>query len=98
LLKIKIAVSQATVAKYMVRHQKPPCKHGEPFNHAKDLMQTSSLSDDYIPTPIRHCDSRPWPPTSESFHSDANPTAKWTARQLLAAFRRNHAPRHLLRW
>src|SRR6266446_10969107 len=39
LLKIGIAVSQATVAKYMVRHRKPPSQTCRTFlkNHAKDL-------------------------------------------------------------
>jgi len=40
LLKIGIAVSQATVAKYMVRHRKPPSQTWRTFlkNHAKDLV------------------------------------------------------------
>jgi hypothetical protein len=40
LLKIGIAVSQATVAKYMVRHRKPPSQTWRTFlkNHAKGLV------------------------------------------------------------
>src|SRR5256884_8317357 len=40
LLKLGIQVSQATVAKYMVRHRKPPSQSWRTFlkNHAKDLV------------------------------------------------------------
>src|SRR5437867_4940400 len=40
LLKLGIQVSQATVAKYMVRHRKPPSQSWPTFlkNHAKDLV------------------------------------------------------------
>ncbi len=40
LLKLGIPVSQATVAKYMVRHRKPPSQSWRTFlkNHAKDLV------------------------------------------------------------
>jgi hypothetical protein len=40
LLKLGIRISQATVAKYMVRHKKPPSQTWRTFlkNHAKDLV------------------------------------------------------------
>ncbi len=40
LLKLGIEVSQATVAKYMVRHRKPPSQSWRTFltNHAKDIV------------------------------------------------------------
>jgi hypothetical protein len=40
LLRLGIQVSQATVAKYMVRHGKPPSQTWRSFlnNHAKDLV------------------------------------------------------------
>jgi hypothetical protein len=40
LLKIGIEVCQATVAKYMVRHRKPPSQTWQTFlrNHTKDLV------------------------------------------------------------
>jgi hypothetical protein len=49
LLKIGIEVSQAAVAKYMVRHRKPPSQTWRSFlkNHAKDLV---SLDFFVVPT------------------------------------------------
>src|SRR6184192_1060722 len=47
LLKLGIQVSQATVAKYMVRHRKPPPSRGEPFSRITArtwFLQISSLS------------------------------------------------------
>jgi hypothetical protein len=49
LLKIGIDVSQATVAKYMARHRKPPSQRWRTFlkNHAKDLVSV-----DFFVVPI----------------------------------------------
>lgn len=42
LLKLGIRLAQATVAKYMVRHRKPPSQTWRTFleNHAKELVST----------------------------------------------------------
>ena len=90
LLKIGIEVSQATVAKYMVRHRKPPSQTWRTFlkNHAMD-----SVSLDFFVVPtitfqllfafviLSHNRRRP-----VHFAVTANPTAEWTTRQLLQAF------------
>jgi transposase InsO family protein len=100
LLKIGIEVCQATVAKYMVRHRQPPSQ-GQTFlrNHTKELV---SLDFFVVPTitfqllftfVILSHDRR----RLVHFAVTANPTAEWTARQLLQAFPWDHAPRHLLR-
>src|SRR6266403_1585199 len=74
LLKLGIQVSQATVAKYMVRHRKPPSQSWRTFlkNHAKDLVSADFFicPNDCVPTPIRLCDSRSGPETSDSFRGD----------------------------
>src|SRR5260370_17434159 len=89
LLKLGIQVSQATVAKYMVRHKKPPSQKWRTFlkNHAKDLV---SIDFFVVPTItfqllfafviLGHDRRRP-----VHFAVTANPTAKWTPRQLLKA-------------
>src|SRR5947209_2212489 len=101
LLKLGIQVSQATVAKYMVRHRKPPSQSWRTFlkNHAKDLVSTDFF---IVPTiafqllfvfVILDQDRR----RPIHFAVTANRTAEWTARQLLEAFPWDNAPRYLLR-
>jgi transposase InsO family protein len=101
LLKIGIAVSQATVAKYMVRHRKPPSQTWRIFlkNHAKDLVSadffvvpTITFQLLFVFVILDHDRRRPI-----HFAVTSNPTAEWTARQLLQAFPWDHAPRYLLR-
>jgi transposase InsO family protein len=101
LLKLGIQISQGTVAKYMVRHKKPPSQTWRTFlkNHAKDLV---SIDFFVVPTItfqllfafviLGHDRRRP-----VHFAVTANPTAEWTARQLLEAFPWDNAPRYLLR-
>ena len=101
LLKIGIAVSQATVAKYMVRHRKPPSQTWRTFlkNHAKDLVSadffvvpTITFQLLFVFVILDHDRRRPI-----HFAVTSNPTAEWTARQLLQAFPWDNAPRYLLR-
>ena len=101
LLKIGIEVSQATVAKYMIRHRRPPSQTWRTFlkNHAKGLV---SLEFFVVPTIafevlfvfliLDHDHRRPI-----HFAMTSHPTAEWTARQLLEAFRWDSAPRYLFR-
>src|SRR3989442_2263323 len=90
LLKIGIAVSQATVAKYMVRHRKPPSQTWRTFlkTHAKDLVSadffvvpTITFQLLFVVVILDHDRRRPI-----HFAVTSNPTAEWTARQLLQAF------------
>jgi transposase InsO family protein len=101
LLKLGLQVSQATVAKYMVRPHKPPSQSWRIFlqNHTKNL-----ISADFFVAPaitfrllfafviLAHDRRRP-----VHFAVTANRTAEWTARQLLEAFPWDTAPRYLLR-
>jgi len=99
LLRIGIEVSQATVAKYMVRHRKPPSQTWRSFlnNHVKHLVAVDFF---VVPTItfqlpfafviLSHDCRRP-----VHFAVTANPTAEWTARQFLEAFPWNNAPRYL---
>jgi len=101
LLKLGIEVSQATVAKYMVRNRRPPSQTWKTFlkNHMEALVSADFF---VVPTIgfrilfvfviLDHHRRRP-----VHFAVTANPTAEWTARQLLEAFPWDSAPRYLLR-
>jgi len=101
LLKLGIQVSQATVAKYMVRQRKPPSQSWRSFlnNHAKDLVSadffvvhTIAFQLLFVFVILDHERRRPI-----HFAVTSNPTTEWTARQLLEAFPWNTTPRYLLR-
>ena len=101
LLKLGFKLSQATVAKYMVRHQKPPSQTWRTFlqNHMRDMVAADFF---VVPTVffdllfvfvILSHDRR------RVVHRGvtAYPTAEWAARQLLQAFPWDSGPRYLLR-
>src|SRR5713226_2559721 len=101
LLKLGFQLSQATVAKYMVRSRKPPSQTWRTFleNHTKDLVAADFF---VVPTVLfrvlfvsvilSHERRR-----VVHFGVTAHPTAEWAARQLLQAFPWDSAPRYLLR-
>jgi putative transposase len=101
LLKLGFELSEATVAKYMVRHRKPPSQTWRTFltNHAKALVSSDFF---VVPTVffrvlfvfvlLSHDRRRP-----VHFAVTEYPTAEWTGRQLLEAFPWDSAPRYLLR-
>jgi putative transposase len=101
LLKLGIEISETTVAKYMARRRKPPSQTWRTFlkNH-----MTTLVSADFFVVPtvtfqllfvfviLSHHRRRP-----THFAVTKNPTAEWTARQVLEAFPWDSAPRYLLR-
>jgi putative transposase len=96
-----IDVSQSTVAKYMVRHRKPPSQTWRTFldNHVADLVSvdfftvpTATFRILYVFVILRH-DRR----EVVHFNVTQNPTAQWTAQQIVEAFPFDPAPRYLLR-
>ena len=101
LLKLGFELSQATVAKYMVRHRKPPSQNWRTFlkNHMQNLVSTDFF---VVPTItfrllfvfviLSHDRRRP-----VHFAITDHPTAEWAARQLWEAFPWDSAPRYLLR-
>jgi transposase InsO family protein len=101
LLKLGFELSQATVAKYLVRHRRPPSQNWRTF--LINRMQ-SLVSADFFVVPtitfrllfvfviLSHDRRRPI-----HLAATANSTAEWTARQLLEAFPWDSAPRYLLR-
>jgi putative transposase len=101
LLKLGFELSESTVAKYMVRHRRPPSQTWRTFlaNHAKTLV-----SSDFFVVPtiffrvlfvfviLSHDRRRPIHVAVTEY-----PTSEWVAHQLLEAFPWDSAPRYLLR-
>jgi transposase InsO family protein len=96
-----IEVSQATVAKYMVKHRRPPSQTWRTFleNHVKQLVSvdffvvpTLSFRILYVFLVLAHERRR-----VVHFNVTDHPTAEWTASQLMQAFPWDTAPRCLLR-
>ncbi len=101
LLKLGIKVSQATVAKYMARPQRPPSQTWRAFlnNHVSQLVSTDFFVVStvtfrvlYVFIVLAHQRRR-----LLHFNVTANPTSEWTAQQLIEAFPWGNAPRYLLR-
>jgi putative transposase len=100
LLKLGIAVSQSTVAKYMRRHPRPPSQTWRTFltNHANQIMAADLF---VVPTVtfrllfvliILAHDRRRIVHVAVTEH----PTAAWTAQQLRNSFSEHDTPRYLL--
>src|SRR5258708_14140257 len=97
LLKRGIQVSQATVAKYLVRQRKPPSQTWRTFleNHVKNLVSVDFFTVPtlrfqvlYVFLVLAHDRRR-----ILHFGVTAHPTAEWTAQQLRETFPWNTAPR-----
>jgi putative transposase len=101
LLKLGIDVSQATVAKYMGRHAKPPSHTWRTFlkNHTKQLasidfftVPTLTFRILYVFVVLSHGHRR-----IIHFNVTSHPTAEWTSPQLLQAFPYDAVPQYVLR-
>ena len=101
LLKLGIEISQATVAKYMVRRRGTPSQNWRTFlrNHAEGIaaidmfvLASASFRLLYVMVILAH-DRRNIVRTAVTEH----PTAAWLSRQVTEAFPWNTAPRYLLR-
>jgi putative transposase len=100
LLKLGIQISQATVAKYMVRQRKPPSQTWRTFleNHVQQLVAidfmvvpTVSFRVLYVFVVLGHQRRH-----AIHFNVTAHPTAEWTSRQIAEAFPWDSAPHYLL--
>jgi putative transposase len=101
-----IGVSESTVAKYMIRHRKPPSQTWRTFlgNHVSELVSvdfftgapaavpTATFRILYVFVVLRH-ERR----EIVQFNATYHPTAEWTAQQIMEAFPFDSAPRYLLR-
>jgi putative transposase len=101
LLKLGIEVSQATVAKYMIKHRRPPSQTWRTFlkNHMGQVMAADFF---VVPTAtgrllfvlviLAHARRR-----VVHVAVTEHPTAAWTGQQLREAFPWEQAPRYLVR-
>lgn len=101
LLKLGFELSEATVAKYMARHRKPPSQNWRTFlkNHITTLVSadffvvpTITFQIIFVFVIFSHDRRRPI-----HFAVTKNPASEWAARQILEAFPWDSAPRFLLR-
>lgn len=100
LLKLGIQISQATVAKYMVRQRKPPSQSWRKFldNPVQQVaaidflvVRTVSCRLLFVFVVLTHHRRH-----AVHFNVTSHPTAEWTARQIAEAFPWDSAPRYLL--
>jgi len=98
LLKLGIAIGETSVAKYMVRHRRPPSQTWRTFlnNHVKTLVSVDFFSVPtirfqvlYVFLVLAHERRR-----VVHFNVTAHPTAEWTAQQLREAFPFEEVPRY----
>ncbi len=96
-----IDISQATVAKYMIRHPKPPSPSWRTFldNHIAALasidfftVPTVSFRILYVFLVLKHERRQ-----IVHFNVTEHPTAQWTAQQMVETFPWDEAPSYLLR-
>src|SRR6516164_625890 len=101
LLKLGIEVSQATMAKYMVRQRKPPSPTWRTFlnTHAKQLVSTdffvvpiATFRVLYVFVVLAHERRR-----LLHFNVTSYPSSEWTAQQIVEALPWGNVPRYLLR-
>src|SRR5258706_1982 len=101
LMKLGIKISEASIAKYMVRSPKPPSQTWRTFlqNYVAQLtavdfftVHTVWFEILFVFIVLAH-DRRRF----VHFNVTAHPTAEWTAKQILEAFPFDTAPRYLLR-
>jgi putative transposase len=101
LLKLGIDLSQASVAKYMVRYGKPPSQTWRTFlnNHVSQLasidfftVHTIWFEVLFVFVVLAHDRRRVL-----HFNVTAHPSAEWTAQQIVEAFPFDSAPKYLLR-
>jgi putative transposase len=101
LLKLGINLSQASVAKYMVRHRKPPSQTWRTFlnSHVGQLasidfftVHTIWFEVLFVFVVLAHDRRRVL-----HFNVTDHPTADWTAQQIVESFPFDSAPKYLLR-
>jgi len=101
LLKLGVRISQASVAKYMVRNPKPPSQTWRTFltNHVSQLVSVDFFTVHavwfeilFVFLVLAHDRRR-----VVHFNVTGHPTAEWTAQQMLEAFPFDTAPKYLLR-
>lgn len=96
-----ITVDETTVAKYMIRHRKPPSQTWRTFieNHVRDIVAIDFFVVPTVRFQLLYCfivlrhDRR----RVVHFNVTQHPTARWTGQQIVEAFPFDEAPRFLIR-
>ena len=100
LLKLGVRISQASVAKYMVRNPKPPSQTWRTFltNHVSQLVSVDFFTVHtvwfeilFVFVVLAHDRRR-----VVHFNVTGHPTAEWTAQQMLEAFPFDTAPKYFV--
>ena len=94
-------VAESTVAKYMVRHRKPPSQTWRTFlkNHVHDLIGIDFFTVPTVTFRVLYCfvvlrhDRR----HIVHFNVTANPTAQWATQQIIEAFPFDDTPGYMIR-
>ncbi|MCH7886110.1 MAG: transposase [Planctomycetes bacterium] len=96
-----IEVSQTAVAKYMVRHRRPPSQNWRTFlhNHSKALVSIDFFTVPTLTFRILYVFLVLSLERREVIHFNVteHPTSRWTGQQVVEAFPWEEAPRYLLR-
>jgi putative transposase len=94
-------ITEKTVAKYRVKRAKPPSQTWKTFlaNHANQIAAVDFFTISTINFRVLYCFIVLLHGRRKIVHFNvtANPTAEWTARQIIEAFPDDTAPRYLLR-
>ena len=101
LLKLGIAISQAAVSKYMVRHRTPPSQTWRAFltNHAKDIVSVDFFTVPTVTFQVLFVFVVLGNQRREVLHFNVtdSPTAAWAGQQMIEAFPWDTTPRYLIR-
>ena len=101
LLLLGYHVAESTIAKYIIKGSKPPSQTWKTFlkNHTHNtaaidffILPTIAFRVFYVFVIMRHCDRK-----LLHFNITKNPTAYWTANQIVQAFPYDTAPKYLIR-
>jgi len=94
-------VADSTVAKYMIKHKKPPSQTWHSFlkNHVRQIAAIDFFTVPTVAFRILYCFIVLRHNRREIVHFNvtANPNAQWTAQQLTEAFPYDEAPKYLIR-
>lgn len=101
LLLLGYDITESTIAKYMIKERKPPSQTWKTFlkNHMHStvaidffVLPTITFRVFYVFIILRHSDRK-----LLHFNVTTNPTAQWTANQIVQAFPYDTAPKYLVR-
>src|SRR6516165_7384493 len=96
LLKLGISLSQATVAKYMVRPRRPPSQTWRaPFSRTTPRSWSPQTNRDFS-SAVRFRRTAHQRRQVVHFNVTPHPSSEWTSRQIAQAFPWDNAPRYLL--